>query len=592
MINPRLQEEKAEKDFSVKEWMIPVTKSISVDSTIGEAVQFVNEFDMDFMPVIGKNGIPIGILTSKVLLKAVLETDKDTQVIQYLSTKDFYIVRSQDSMLDLCDIPFNHFLVIDNNQLIGMLSNSDLLSAISYYQSMMNTGSTSGAFDIILESAYEGIAVVNRNGIIVEFNDAYSRFIGVDKQDAIGHPVEEIIENTNLHYTVKTGMPERGAIQHIQGQAMVVHRIPLWKKGELIGAIGMLIFEGVTELYNIYSRFFSNTNNKLTEESNNNNFPALNNRTIETIIGHNIEITSLKSKTRKIAKSNVNVLITGESGTGKEMFARSIHELSSFTNGSFTSVNCGAIPEQLFESELFGYDEGAFTGAIKGGKPGKFELADNGTLFLDEIGEMPKLMQVKLLRVLQEREFERVGGVHKLSLKARIVAATNRNLKEMMKKGEFREDLYYRLNIIELNIPPLRERIDDIPLLISHYLDSLCKEYNVPKKEISGEAMRLLISYSWPGNTRELLNTLEKLVILNESQRINTYHLPEKVRTRSKLQNTITVSQLKQTKELKEKDAIQKILKDTGGNKSKAAERLGIHRTTLYQKIKKYELKI
>ncbi|TQR11394.1 sigma-54 interaction domain-containing protein [Psychrobacillus lasiicapitis] len=452
---------------------------------------------------------------------------------------------------------------------------------------------TTDILEIILNSAYEGVTVVDKNGIIVEFNDAYSRFISVDKKDAIGRPVSEVIDNTNLHHTVKTGISERGVIQYIQGQPMVVHRIPLWKEGVLVGAVGMLIFEGVTELYRIYERFLEKTaqtgkinSQKLVENT------KVSNSTLDRIIGTSDAIANLKRMTRKVAKTEATVLISGESGTGKEMFAHSIHDLSHYTQGPFISVNCGAIPDHLFESELFGYEEGAFTGAKKGGKPGKLELAESGTIFLDEIGEMPQMMQTKLLRVLQEKVFERVGGIKPIQLKARVVAATNRNLKEMVQSGTFREDLYYRINVIELAIPPLRKRSEDIPILIAHFLTDICKKYEMAEKEITENAISSLMNYEWYGNIRELANIIEKVVILTDGNVIDSHHLPNYIKGQhfSSIPSLSPINQLKEEDDNKEKEIIIQAMKDSGGNKSKAADRLGIHRTTLYKKLKKHGL--
>lgn len=452
---------------------------------------------------------------------------------------------------------------------------------------------TTDILEIILNSAYEGVAVVNKDGIIVEFNEAYSRFIGVDKKDAIGRPVSEVIDNTNLHQTVKTGISERGVIQYIQGQPMVVHRIPLWKEGELVGAVGMLIFEGVTELYRIYERFLEKTaqNGKLNSQKLVEN-TKVSTSTIEKIIGKSDALAHLKRMTRKVAKTEATVLITGESGTGKEMFAQSIHDLSHYSQGPFISVNCGAIPEHLFESELFGYEEGAFTGAKKGGKPGKFELAESGTIFLDEIGEMPQMMQTKLLRVLQEKKFERVGAVEQIQLKAKVVTATNRNLKEMVLSGTFREDLYYRINVIELTIPPLRKRPEDIPILIAHFLTDICKKYDMAEKEITDDAISSLMNYEWYGNIRELANIIEKVVILTDGNIIDSHHLPNYIKRQhfSPIPIQSPINQLKKEEDNKEKEMIIQSLEESAGNKSKAADKLGIHRTTLYKKMKKYGL--
>lgn len=523
-----------------------------------------------------------------MLLQAFLIGAKEDTIFDYILKDDFYIVRANESILELYKLPYSYFLVTDDkHRLLGLLRREEIQQCLSTHIEELNqTSHTAEVLDVILDSAYEGVAVVDQEGIVIEFNEAYSRFTGVNQKDAVGRPVQEVIDNTNLHNTVKNGMPERGVIQYIQGQPMVVHRIPIWKNNQLLGAIGMLIFEGVTELYRIYDRFLEKTmqTTTISKKSEPMRESLLNNVSIEKIIGTSEQITELKRVTRKVAKTDATILITGESGTGKEMFAKSIHDLSYYNKEPFISVNCGAIPEQLFESELFGYDEGAFTGAKKGGKPGKLELADRGTIFLDEIGELPQIMQTKLLRVLQEREFERVGGVRKRQLNARVVVATNRNLLEMVNTGLFREDLYYRINVIELSIPPLRERPTDIPLLISYYLTSLCKKYQVAEKAITAEAMSVFMRYSWYGNIRELVNTIEKLVILTEAQTIDLHQIPNYIKNFDFKGVPSTQQEIID----KEKEILKKVLKETAGNKTKAAVKLGIHRTTLYKKLKKH----
>ncbi|WP_337018525.1 sigma 54-interacting transcriptional regulator [Oceanobacillus massiliensis] len=578
----------------VQNWMYKVPYTARANDSIKDTAKALRERNADCIPVLGDSMNPIGIITDKILLEAFLQGKEDESILHYMSKENFCIIRSNESLLDIYKLPNHYFLVIDENKvLIGMLTRNEILKGFSsYIDQFTQHFHTSEILDIILESAYEGVAVVDKDGVLVEFNEAYSRFTGVAKKDAIGQPVQEVIDNTNLHNTVKTGMPERGAIQYIQGQPMVVHRIPLWKEGELVGAVGLLIFEGVTELYRIYDRFLEKTVQNAQAKGAPLQTDIVKTKSIEQIIGTGEQIANLKRMTRKIAKTDAAILITGESGTGKEMFANSIHDLSHYNQGPFISVNCGAIPEQLFESELFGYEEGAFTGAKKGGKPGKFELAESGTIFLDEIGEMPQMMQTKLLRILQERAFERVGGVRKLPLKARVVAATNQNLRSMVKAGTFREDLFYRINVIDIEIPPLRERSEDIPLLISHYLTETCNKYGVNKKEITAEALSAFMTYEWYGNIRELANIIEKLVILAEGDKIDIEHLPGYIKTRydSSLLPLSPIDQVKREENTREKEMIVQIMKESGWNKSKAADKLGIHRTTLYKKLKKHGL--
>jgi Nif-specific regulatory protein len=293
----------------------------------------------------------------------------------------------------------------------------------------------------------------------------------------------------------------------------------------------------------------------------------------------------------KVSKSKATVLLRGESGTGKELIAKAIHYESPRAKGPFIAVNCAAIPENLLEAELFGYERGAFTGAVTA-KPGKFELANGGTLFLDEIGEMSPALQAKLLRVIQEHTFERLGGTKSINVDVRIIAATNKNLEDMVKKGLFREDLYWRLNVVSIFLPPLRERKEDIPILIEHFLKRFNKEYG-RRISISSQAMEKLIRYSWPGNVRELENTIERLVILAEKEEITVEDLP--IHIRSEMLKTFnlnnTYSLKKEIEEL-EKRRIEEALKKCDNNQARAARLLGITQRQIGYKIKKYKILI
>ncbi len=307
------------------------------------------------------------------------------------------------------------------------------------------------------------------------------------------------------------------------------------------------------------------------------------------IIGKNRKMLELFELIKDIAKTNSTVLITGESGTGKELIANAIHFNSDRIKKPFVKVNCAVLAENLLESELFGHVKGAFTGAIRD-KLGRFELANGGTIFLDEIGDISPNMQLKLLRVLQEGEFERVGGTETIKVDVRIIAATNRNLEEMMRKGEFRQDLYYRLNVIPLEVPPLRERKDDIPLLVTHFIEKFSKQFNKEIEAIDEDAMRSLQNYSWPGNIRELENLIERAVVLNKTGRLTIKDFPEYV-VHQEISSDIELdedSSLTDMVDNFEKQLILKALRENNFNKLRTAEKLGIHRSTFMSKLKKY----
>jgi DNA-binding NtrC family response regulator len=290
-----------------------------------------------------------------------------------------------------------------------------------------------------------------------------------------------------------------------------------------------------------------------------------------------------------VAESAVTVLLTGESGTGKELVARAIHHKSTRANGPFVTLNCGALPENLFESELFGYEKGAFTGAMTT-KLGRFELADGGTLLLDEVGELSLKSQVDFLRVLETKEFRRLGGTKLITVDARIIAATNRNLEEAVKQGDFREDLYYRLNVVPIRLPPLRERGDDIPLLAERFLSEFTAQHRREPKDISRDAMRLLRLYAWPGNIRQLRNLMERLVITVRDSGIQPEHLPEDIQASKEDARTMVVALGSSLKDI-ERETIRRTLAEVTNHREKAAKLLGISLRALQYKIKEYSIR-
>lgn len=311
----------------------------------------------------------------------------------------------------------------------------------------------------------------------------------------------------------------------------------------------------------------------------------------KNIVGTNQSLVEQKELASRAARTVSTVLITGESGTGKEMFAHAIHNLSPRRMGPFIKVNSAAVPEPLLESELFGYAEGAFTGALKEGKPGKFELAEQGTIFLDEIADMSMSMQAKLLRVLQEREVERVGGVSTTKVDVRVIAATNQDLLQLVAQNKFREDLFYRLNVIVLNLSPLRERIDDIALLSNTILRRLNRKLGTRVENISNEVLQHFALYDWPGNVRELENTIERAINFCDAGTIDISHIPEHIISKKSQPGPVkSLNTLEKIIEQHEKEVISSTLRSCGGNKSRAAKTLDIHRSVLYRKMNKYNI--
>ena len=441
----------------------------------------------------------------------------------------------------------------------------------------------------LIDNPYECPIVIGRDGIIC-FMSRYSKeLLGIDGEDAIGRHITEVVSDTQLHEILKDGKARIGDTLYIAGRQQLISRIPIKdQEGNVIGAIGKGMLNEVKRLWDLQSKvelldgqlqYYQSQVNKLKGG--------------DTIIGDCPPIQEAKKKALLAAKTTTNVLITGESGTGKEVLAYFIHQSSPRADKPFIKVNCASIPPELFESELFGYDPGAFTGARSKGKPGKFEMAHGGTILLDEIGELPLPMQAKLLRVLQEKNVDRLGGTRTVPVNFRLIAATNRDLSEMIKEDKFRIDLFFRINVFNILAPSLKEIKEDIPLIANHLLSQLKSEITWGPSRISGEAMQLLQNYSWPGNVRELRNVMEKASIIARGDTIHPEDLPEQIRTpveeTSGVRSPQLAGNLRQILMDTEKQVIENVLRSVDGNKTAAAEILGIHRTSLYEKISKLQ---
>ncbi|ARK30441.1 sigma 54-interacting transcriptional regulator [Halalkalibacter krulwichiae] len=471
----------------------------------------------------------------------------------------------------------------------GEEHNIYLFSSIKELEDLLHVNrEKSELLETVMELAYDGIVIVDENGYITMLSKEYGDFIGVDPKEAIGKHVTDIIENTRMHEVAKSGKVEIADLQKINGDYMIATRVPIIRNGEIKGAVGRVLFKNVGDFNSLYKRVnaIEKELKKYKGEFKEQNKAAY---TFLHIIGKSKAINLAKSEAERAALSDSSILLLGESGTGKELFAHSIHHASKRSNGSFVKINCAAIPADLLESELFGYEEGSFTGAKKGGKKGKFEAADGGTIFLDEIGELPLHMQVKFLRVLQEKEVEKIGSTSTKKIDVRIIAATNRNLEEMIDKGEFRLDLYYRLNVVSIHIPSLRERDNDLSILSRYFIDKLNKLMDKRVQGLTKEAENKLYHYQWPGNIRELENVMERAMNLVHSndKMIDINHLSEKLLSKNETKEIIPLSDLM---EQTEKEALQSALLFTKGNRSKAAKLLKVSRTTFYEKLSKYEL--
>ena len=436
------------------------------------------------------------------------------------------------------------------------------------------------ATKIILDSIADGVFTIDKELNITSFNRAASRITGMNHEDALGRKCFNIFHADICHAGCALKQTLASGKEFIDVPVKIMNHegniIPISistallkdEKGNIIGGVetfrDLSAFEALKkEISRTYS--------------------------MGDIIGKNHEMQLIFEILPQMAESESTILIQGESGTGKELFARAIHNLSRRRDFPFIAINCGALPENLLESELFGYKKGAFTDAKKD-KPGRFALAERGTLFLDEIGDLPAPLQAKLLRVLQEREYEPLGATATVKADVRIIAATNRNLMDMVRQRLFREDLFYRLNILKIDLPPLRRRKEDITLLVNHFIKKLNLKTGKKILFVSEDVMRLLMSYDFPGNIRELENIVEHAFVMSREERMNVEHLPKEFR-----ESFMTVAEDMPRAEANdflraEEEAVRKALATNSGRRSAAAKALGIHPTTLWRKMKRFGL--
>ncbi|GAW91064.1 GAF modulated Fis family sigma-54 specific transcriptional regulator [Calderihabitans maritimus] len=429
----------------------------------------------------------------------------------------------------------------------------------------------------VIETMSEGLISIEQNQIITHLNSEAAKILGVKKDNCIGKHAAEIFgPNFPLLDVLKTGEEYTDREILFDSPTGPVRftstaRLIRDSSGNVRGMIATMRKPNI--VHQLVNRFGG----------------AQATFTFDDIIGNEPCIVSLIQKAKRVARSGSTILLQGESGTGKEMFAQAIHNASGRRYGPFVVINCGAIPRELVESELFGYEDGAFTGAKKGGRPGKFELANGGTIFLDEIGDMPLEIQAALLRVLQEKQITRIGGQKPVKVNTRVIAATNKNLAEEVDKGNFRLDLYYRLNVITLHIPPLRERANDIPRLTRYFVEKISRRLGIKAPKIDPEVFTYLQNYDWPGNVRELENVIEQALHVLEGEVFHHENLPQRILSGSGRKAFLRKKGLSKIKEVE-----AKLVKDTleahKWNITKAAEALGIGRNTLYRKIKQYNL--
>jgi PAS domain S-box-containing protein len=462
-------------------------------------------------------------------------------------------------------------------------------SAKSVVKSNRDKHEESIRFHTIINATSEGMLSVDRKGIITAINSTAMEILGVSNTALEGGNISEYLIRSKLNKTLAEGRFIQDSIEEINGESYVFNHIPIIAGGDTVGAVST--FKHVNKVIkseNVIRK-------KLTKGHHTKH-------TIQELVSSGKEMEEVKHKADRFAKTDTTILIMGETGTGKEILSQSIHNLSSRSKKPFVSVNCAALPAQLLESELFGYEEGAFTGAKKGGKPGLFEIAHTGTIFLDEISTAPMNVQMRLLRILQEREVMRLGSDELIPIDVRVIAAANQDLSVEIQENRFRSDLFFRLNVLNISIPPLNQRADDIPLLAYHFIKSISTQYGYAPFRIPTSYLNLLTQYAWPGNVRQLRNFIERLVLLSSSrftpeifkeiyselldcspcEATNNNPVQEKVISLSE--------QIKKERNESEARLIKNTLIDVHFIKSEAAQKLGMSRTTLWRKMKEFGL--
>ena len=436
-------------------------------------------------------------------------------------------------------------------------------------------------FKTILDFSYEGIVGIDQEGIIRVFNPVAERFLGVKASYAVGKRIVDVLPGVGLDAVREQRKPELDQIQNIAGAVVVSNRVPITVGEDVVGAV--ITFQDAQRIQQTEKE----VRRKLYLRGH------VARHAFADIVTESSSMERMIARATRFADTDSTVLIMGETGTGKELVAQGIHNASARRKGPFVAVNCAALPESILESELFGYEEGAFTGSRKRGKPGLFELAHGGSIFLDEIGDMPLSMQARLLRVLEQREVMRLGGEQVIPVDIRVIAATHRDLRRAAREDAFRSDLYYRLDVLNVSIPPLRERKEDIAALVNHFMGSISASAGVVPKQLTPAALQALSSYDWPGNVRELKNVCERLAVGVEHDHIDSHDVSsiigqnpggECIRGDREVEDVITVS-ISGGMRCIEEEIMRQVLERVDGDRSEAARLLGVSRTTLWRRL-------
>lgn len=583
----------AELLYKVKDIMsrdfIKVNNNISVKAV----AEVMRSKDRDEVVIVDEDDKLLGIFTRRDLAKIDMVKHGSDPMEKFMIT-NIMTTGPLKSAREARDIMITHGIgripVIEDEKVIGVFSANNLRD--TFYLKIDEM------FDLqsnILDNIHEAICICDRSGVIIHWNKSAEKLYSLKAEEVVGTYVEDKFNNPIILKALKEGKAIEN-IKHepIKGKSVILSAIPIYdSENELVAVVST--DRDITEVVSL-SKQLESVKEKVELLSTAYNREIANNYSFSSIIGKSKKIIDSIALCQKVSSTTASVLITGESGTGKEVFAKSVHEASG-RKGQFVAVNCSAIPEHLLESELFGYVEGAFTGAVKKGKIGMFEFANNGTLFLDEIGDMPIGMQSKLLRVLQDGVVYRLGSEKPIHTNTRIVAATNKNLRESIKNKTFRDDLFYRLAVVQVELPPLRERKEDIKDLVNTFVSQVSRTEGIEIKGIDPCIYGILNNYKWEGNIRELKNVVQRIVVLSNGGHISTNSIPEYILNESDFYGECSVKESTEDRyDLEERvknleyDLIKEVMEFTGGNKAKAADILKIKRTTLYYKLKQYGL--
>lgn len=574
--------------IDVSDASLPV---IYPEFSIEETLKVAACFKFRLLPVIDNSKTLLGVIEKSEL--QLRTKNKDVKIDKYLLS-NFLAISGNNAATRLIEIfkPKSKdeivYIANNRNKLIGGISATN--PSLKY----LNIATSFSPTPEILDAIHSAIIIINSKATIVFINHGYGKLVHVPLWKIIGRNMARV-EPTSRCLGVLRGnaalVNERIHIESL-GIDVIANITPFYKNNKMLGVIS--VFRDIDETIKLSHKLekIKFINEYLKKQiDNKSQLPSF----FKTVIGKSNRLIETLNISAKVAASSINVLIRGESGTGKQVLAEAIHNASIRKGYHMVTINCAAIPESLIEVELFGYEEGSFTGAKKGGKVGKFEMANKGTLFLDEIGDMSLFMQAKILRAIQEKRFERVGGSKTINIDVRIISATNKDLEKMIIEGTFREDLYYRLNVLSLILPPLRERKEDIPLLIKHFVDIIVNKFKIKPLHFSEEVMGVLMKYNWYGNIRELRNTVERASVVCDNNTIYLKDLPPYITDKGKnylgeTNSNIETGNLPLMIKNIEKQAIIKALEEHNYNKSAAIRVLKISRKTFYKKLREYKL--